>query len=209
MKIIAICRNYAAHAAEMATSPNKPAIPSSPAWFLKPDSALLHDDKPFFYPDFSTDVQHEVEVVVRIDHVGKSIEQRFAHRYYSSVALGLDLTARDLQREAKRNGMPWAASKGFDGSAVLSSFVPLDSLGGDIQNLGFSLLRNGQVVQQGNTADMIFPVDQLIQHISQFMTLRTGDLIYTGTPAGVGPIAIGDQLQGILCGQPMFNLRVK
>lgn len=181
----------------------------SPAFFLKPDSALLLKGQPFFYPDFSHQIEHEVEVVVRIDRVGKSIEERFAHRYYSSVALGIDFTARDLQREAKAKGLPWTLSKGFDGSAVVSDFVPLSDLGGDVQQLDFTLARNGVEVQHGNTAEMLCSVDRMISYISDFMLLRTGDLIYTGTPSGVGPVAIGDTLECTLCGRPLLHCRIK
>lgn len=211
MKIICIARNYSEHAAEMgAPQFERGSLQAlSPAFFLKPDSALLVGDKPFFYTDFSSCIEHEVEVVVRIDRVGKSVDERFAHKYYNSVALGIDFTARDLQREAKAKGLPWTLSKGFDGSAVLSDFVPLDELGGDIQNIDFSLSRNGEVVQQGNTRDMLCSVDRMISYISDYMLLRTGDLIYTGTPAGVGPVAIGDTLEGYLCGKKVLNCRVK
>lgn len=181
----------------------------SPAFFLKPDSALLLKNQPFFYPEFSHQVDHEVEVVVRIDRVGKSIEERFAHKYYSSVALGIDFTARDLQREAKAKGLPWTLSKGFDGSAVISDFVPLAELGGDVQNLTFSLLRNGETVQNGNTSQMLCSVDRMISYISDFMLLRTGDIIYTGTPSGVGPVAIGDTLEGILQERHILQCRIK
>lgn len=211
MKIICIARNYSEHAAEMGAPQfecgSKEAI--SPAFFLKPDSALLIKNQPFFYPDFSHQVEHEIEVVVRIDRVGKSIEERFAHKYYSSVALGIDFTARDLQREAKAKGLPWTLSKGFDGSAVVSDFVPLSKLGGDVQNLTFSLMRNGEQVQCGNTKDMLCGVDRMISYISDFMLLRTGDMIYTGTPSGVGPVAIGDTLEGVLQGRHILTCRVK
>ena len=180
-----------------------------PYFFLKPDSALLLKNQPFFYPEFSQRIEYETELVVRIDRVGKSIEERFAHKYYTSVALGIDFTARDLQREAKAKGLPWTLSKGFDGSAALSDFVPLDELGGDIQNLDFSLSRNGEIVQRGNTRDMLCSVDRMISYISDFMLLRTGDLIYTGTPAGVGPVAIGDILEGQLQGRNILTCRVK
>lgn len=211
MKIICIARNYSEHAAEMGAPQfergSKEAI--SPAFFLKPDSALLIKNQPFFYPDFSHQVEHEIEVVVRIDRVGKSIEERFAHKYYSSVALGIDFTARDLQREAKAKGLPWTLSKGFDGSAVVSDFVPLSELGGDVQNLSFSLMRNGEQVQCGNTKDMLCCVDRMISYISDFMLLRTGDMIYTGTPSGVGSVAIGDTLEGVLQGRHILTCRVK
>lgn len=204
MKILCVVRNYAPHAGEM----NAP-IPAEPIFFEKPDSALNPKQLPFFYPDFSTDIQHEVEVVVRIDRLGKCIQPRFARKYYSSAALGIDFTARDLQRQAKASGMPWLLSKGFDGSAVVSPFVSLQELGQPIGNLDFSLLLNGSLVQQGNTADMIFHVDQLIAHLSRFITLRTGDLIFTGTPAGVGPVAIGDHLDGFLQGRHLLSLDIK
>lgn len=215
MKIICIARNYSEHAAEMGGTSScgvrgaDGASPYCPYFFLKPDSALLLKNQPFFYPDFSHEVEYEVEVVVRIDRVGKSIEERFAHKYYTSVALGIDFTARDLQREAKAKGLPWTLSKGFDGSAALSDFVPLDELGGDIQNLDFSLSRNGEIVQRGNTRDMLCSVDRMISYISDFMLLRTGDLIYTGTPAGVGPVAVGDTLEGQLQGRNILTCRVK
>ncbi len=204
MKILCVVRNYTPHAGEM-----KAAVPAEPTFFMKPDSALNPKQLPLFYPDFTHDLQHELEVVVRIDRLGKCIEPRFAHKYYNSVALGIDFTARDLQRQAKAAGLPWLVSKGFDGSAVLSPFVTLEELGRTIDNLDFSLSRNGQTVQQGNTSQMIFSVDTLIAYISRFMTLRTGDLIYTGTPAGVGPVAIGDRLEGTLCGRPILSLDIK
>ena len=204
MKILCVVRNYAPHAGEM-----QAPLLAEPTFFLKPDSALNPKQLPMFYPDFTHDLQHEVEVVVRIDRVGKCIEPRFAHKYYNSVALGIDFTARDLQRQAKASGLPWLVSKGFDGSAVLGPFVTLDELGHGVDDLDFALSRNGQTVQQGNTSQMIFPVDALIAHISRFMTLRTGDLIYTGTPAGVGPVQIGDHLEGTLCGRTLLSIDIK
>lgn len=211
MKIICIARNYSDHAAEMKAPlfERGSREAESPAFFLKPDSALLIKNQPFFYPEFSSQVEHEIELVVRIDKVGKCIEERFAHRYYSSVALGIDFTARDLQREAKSKGLPWTLSKGFDGSAVVSDFVPLSDLGGDVQHLSFSLARNGQTVQEGNTADMLCSVDRMISYLSRFMLLRTGDMIYTGTPAGVGPVQIGDTLEGFLEGRSLIQCRIK
>lgn len=205
MKILCVAKNYADHAAEMGA----PCAPAEPVFFLKPDSALLLKGMPFFYPDFSTDIQYELEVVVRIDRVGKSIQERFAHKYYTSVALGIDFTARDLQRKAKAGGQPWTVSKGFDGSAALGDFVPLAQLPHDIGNLDFRLLHNGREVQHGNTRDMVFGVDRLISHISHYMLLRTGDLIYTGTPAGVGPVQIGDTLEGYLEGEKRLTCRIK
>ena len=204
MKILCVVRNYAPHAGEM-----KAAVPEEPTFFMKPDSALNPKQLPLFYPDFTQDLQHEAEVVVRIERLGKCIQPRFAHKYYHSVALGIDFTARDLQRKAKASGLPWLVSKGFDGSAVVGPFFELEELGCRIDELDFSLSRNGETVQHGNTRDMIFPVDSLIAHISRFMTLRTGDLIFTGTPAGVGQVAIGDTLQGTLCGRPALSLAIK
>lgn len=204
MKILCVVRNYAPHAAEMMSQ-----TPSEPTFFMKPDSALNPKQLPFFYPDFSSDIQHEVELVVRIDRLGKCIQPRFAHKYYNSVALGIDFTARDIQRKAKADSMPWLISKGFDGSAVVSPFVTLESLGKGTNDINFSIQRNGETVQQGNSGNMIFDVDHLIAHVSRFMTLRTGDLIYTGTPAGVGPVSIGDHLEGFIEDRSMFALDIK
>lgn len=211
MKILCVVRNYAPHAGEM-----KAEVLSEPTFFMKPDSALNPKQLPLFYPDFTQDLQHEVEVVVKINRLGKCIDARFANRYYDSIALGIDFTARDLQRKAKAAGLPWLVSKGFDGSAVVGPFVRLADLGERlgvqevrIDNLDFALTRNGSVVQSGNTKDMIFPVDVLISYISRYMTLRTGDLIFTGTPAGVGPVEIGDRLEGTIGGVPMLHLDIK
>ena len=211
MKIICIARNYSEHAGEMGAPiyerGSKEA--ASPSFFLKPDSALLINNKPFFYPEFSNRIEHEVEVVVRIDRVGKCIAEQFSHRYYTHVALGVDFTARDLQSEAKAKGLPWTMSKGFDGSAVLSDFVALEELGGDIQNLSFSLSRNGTTVQSGNTCNMLCSVDRMISYISQFMLLRTGDIIYTGTPSGVGPVEIDDLLEGEIQGRQLLHFHIR
>lgn len=212
MKIICIAKNYPDHVEEMRRASEAEVdhrqLPD-PVFFLKPDSALLQKGMPFFYPDFTHDIHHEVELVVRIDRLGKSIEERFAHKYYSHVALGIDFTARDLQKKAKEAGRPWTLSKGFDGSAVLGDFVSLDALGKGVMQLDFSLMRNGQQTQHGNTAWMIHSVDRQISYLSQYMTLRTGDLLYTGTPAGVGPIAVGDTLEGFLEGRRLLECRVK
>ena len=205
MKIFCIGWNYAKHNSEM----NRVERPKEPTLFMKPDTALLRENKPFFLPHFSRQLEHEVEVVVRIDRVGKNIEPRFAHRYYSHIALGIDFTARDLQNRCKQMGAPWEIAKAFDNSAALSDFVPLSELGGDIQNLNFSLLKNGCLQQQGNTSEMLFPVNELIAYISSFFTLRVGDLIYTGTPAGVSPLTIGDHLTGILENRTMFEIDIK
>lgn len=204
MKILCVVRNYAPHAKEMQS-----AVPTEPVFFMKPDSALNPKQLPFFYPDFSQDVQHELELVVRIERLGKCIRPEFAHKYYDSVALGIDFTARDIQRGFKERSMPWLISKGFDGSAVVGPFVKLSELGKSINALNFDLKINGETRQQGNSADMIFDVDHLISYVSQFITLRTGDLIYTGTPAGVGPVQIGDHLEGTLEGRSLLSLDIK
>lgn len=204
MKILCVVRNYAPHAKEMQS-----AVPTEPVFFMKPDSALNPKQLPFFYPDFSQDVQHELELVVRIDRLGKCIKPEFAHKYYDSVALGIDFTARDIQRGFKERSMPWLISKGFDGSAVVGPFVKLSDLGKPINDLNFNLTINGETKQEGNSRDMIFDVDHLIAYVSRFITLRTGDLIYTGTPAGVGPVKIGDHLVGTLEGRELLTLDIK
>lgn len=204
MKILCVVRNYAPHAKEMQS-----AVPTEPVFFMKPDSALNPKQLPFFYPDFSEDVQHELELVVRIDRLGKCIKPEFAHKYYDSVALGIDFTARDIQRGFKERSMPWLISKGFDGSAVVGPFVKLQDLGKPINDLNFDLKINGETRQSGNSGDMIFDVDHLIAYVSRFITLRTGDLIYTGTPAGVGPVKIGDRLVGTLEGRELLTLDIK
>lgn len=204
MKILCVVRNYAPHAKEMQS-----AVPTEPVFFMKPDSALNPKQLPFFYPDFSEDVQHELELVVRIDRLGKCIKPEFAHKYYDSVALGIDFTARDIQRGFKERSMPWLISKGFDGSAVVGPFVKIADLGKPINDLNFDLKINGETRQSGNSGDMIFDVDHLISYVSRFITLRTGDLIYTGTPAGVGPVKIGDHLTGTIEGRELLSLDIK
>ena len=203
MNIFCVVRNYAPHAAEM-----KSALPTEPTFFMKPHTALLPTPATLRYPNFTHDLQHELEIVVRIEHSGKNIPASEAHYYYHSVALGIDLTARDLQRKAKENSMPWFLSKGFDGSAVVSPFVPLKELSKPINNLSFSLQINGKTVQQGNSQDMLFPPDQLISHLSQYVTLNVGDLIYTGTPAGVGPLHTGDHLLGTLEDHSLLSIEI-
>lgn len=205
MKIFCIGWNYPRHNKEM----NRVERPCEPTLFMKPDTALLRDNKPFFLPHFSNQLEHEVEVVVRINRVGRNIDARFAKRYYSHVALGIDFTARDIQNHCKQIGAPWEIAKAFDNSAAISDFLPLDQLGGDIQNLSFSLSKNGELQQKGNTAEMVFPVDDMIAYISRFFTFRVGDLIYTGTPAGVSALRIGDRLVGELQGRVMFDIEVK
>ena len=204
MKIFGIGMNYREHNKELhGTLLNI----EDPVVFTKADSALLFGGKPFFVPDYTQRCEYETELVVKICHLGRSIPERFAHRYYEEVTVGIDFTARDLQRKLRAQGLPWEISKGFDGSAVVGEWVSKDQLP-DIQDLHFSLDINGQEVQKGHTADMVFSVDRLVSYISQFFTLKTGDLIYTGTPAGVGPIAAGDVLVGTIEGLLPVSLTI-
>jgi 2-keto-4-pentenoate hydratase/2-oxohepta-3-ene-1,7-dioic acid hydratase in catechol pathway len=203
MKIICIGRNYVDHAKEL----NNP-VPEKPVFFLKPDTALVIKNRPFFYPDFSNDVHHEIELVIRIQRLGRSIAEKFAPRYYSQIGLGVDFTARDLQNEMRQKGLPWEISKGFDYSAPISEFYPVADFG-DIGNLAFRLDVNGRTVQQGSSRDMIFSFDKIIAYVSRFMTLKTGDLIFTGTPAGVGPVKIGDHLECYLQERKLMDFFVK
>ncbi len=179
-----------------------------PIFFMKPDTALLQRGKPFFLPDFSEEVHYEIEVVVKIDRLGKNIAERFAHRYYSEVTVGIDFTARDLQRRQRERGLPWEIAKGFDNSAAIGTFVPKSDFE-DLSNLDFHLDINGQTVQQGNTSDMIYTVDKIISYISRYFTLKMGDILFTGTPAGVGSVAINDHLQGYLGRRKLLDFRVK
>lgn len=192
MKIICIGRNYADHAKELQNP-----VPKRPLVFMKPPSALLVNNKPFYYPEFTKDLHHEIEVVIKIARNGRHVQPEFASKYYKKVALGIDFTARDVQSELKKKGHPWEIAKGFDGSAVLSEFVNISELE-DPSAIQFRLSKNGQDVQTGNTKDLIFNFDYLITYVSQYFKLQQGDLIYTGTPAGVGPVAIGDKLEGFL-----------
>lgn len=203
MKILCIGRNYEEHAKEL-----KNPLPSEPVVFMKPDSSLLRNNDPFYLPDFAQSFHHEVELVFKINRLGKNIEERFAHRYYSEVALGIDFTARDLQDDLRSKGLPWEKCKAFDGSAVLSQFVPISKYS-DIKNLQFKLLVNGETRQTGNSDAMIFNIDQIIAHLSKFFTLKIGDLIYTGTPAGVGEVKLGDRLQGYIEEEVFFDFLVK
>jgi len=203
MKIICIGRNYVAHARELNNE-----VPTSPVFFMKPDSALVISNRPFFYPDFSRDVHHELEVVIKISRLGRSIEERYAHRYFNEVGLGVDFTARDLQSEQKKKGLPWEIAKGFDYSAPISEFFPVEKYK-DLHNLSFRLEKNGLTVQEGSTSLMIFSFEKIISYVSRFMTLKTGDLIFTGTPAGVGPVAIGDRLEAYLEGEKLMDFPVK
>ena len=205
MKILCIGRNYAAHIAELNNE-----RPDDPVIFSKPDTALLRNNKPFYYPDFSTDIHHEVEVLVKISRPGKNIEERFAHKYYDEIGLGIDFTARDLQAKLKAKGLPWDLAKGFNDSAPISEFFPkTDFANGDVTNLNFGLTINGETRQEGNTGLMLFPVDYLIAFLSRYFFLQKGDILFTGTPEGVGPVHIGDRLAGNLEGRELFSFEVK
>jgi acylpyruvate hydrolase len=203
MKIICIGRNYADHAREMNDS-----VPEKPVFFLKPDTSLILNNLPFFYPGFSSEVHHEVEIVLKINRLGRSIDEKFAHRYYDEIGVGIDFTARDLQGECKRKGLPWEMAKAFDGSAPLGGFVSKNKIS-DMGNIALRLDLNGKTVQQGNSADMIFNFDQLISYVSGFITLKIGDLIYTGTPAGVGAVKVGDRLQAWLNEELLLDFFVR
>ena len=206
MKIICIGRNYADHAKELNDGAE---LPKEPLFFLKPDTALLRNNDPFYIPAFSNEVHYECELVVRITRLAKCIDRKFASRCYEEVGLGIDFTARDLQREAIAKGLPWELCKGFDHSAALSNqFVPLAELGGDVQNLEFEMELNGEVRQRGFTKDMLFTVDEIISHISRYMTLRIGDLIYTGTPVGVGAVKAGDNIKARIGGHTLLDFDV-
>ncbi len=200
MKIICIGRNYTEHAKEL----NNP-VPSEPLIFLKPDSAYLQPRKPFFYPNFSKDIHYEGELVLKIGRNGRHIEQQFAHKYYDEFTVGIDFTARDLQKKLKEKGWPWEISKGFDGSAAIGTFIPFPK--GE-EPILYSLRKNGKTVQLGNTKDMIFHFDAIIAYVSQFFTLKMGDLIFTGTPAGVGPIAIGDRYEGYIGEKQVLKVKI-
>lgn len=206
MKLICIGRNYAAHAAELNDGAE---LPKEPLFFLKPDTALLRNNDPFYIPAFSNEVHYECELVVRITRLAKCMDVKFASRCYEEVGLGIDFTARDLQREAIAKGLPWELCKGFDHSAVLSNqFIPLAELGGDVQNLEFEMELNGEVRQRGFTKEMLFSVDQIIAHVSKYMTLRIGDLIFTGTPVGVGAVKAGDNIKARLGGHELLNFDI-
>ncbi len=197
--------NYAAHNKEL----HHTLELTEPTIFMKSDSSLLKDGKPFFIPDFSSEVHYETELVVKIDRLGKNIAERFAHRYYQEVTVGIDFTARDLQRKLREQGLPWELSKAFDNSAAIGSFIPLEEAGGNINALSFHLDINGQCVQQGCSADMLFSVDRIVSYVSRFFTLKIGDLIYTGTPVGVGPVHIGDHLEGYLGNRKLLDFYVR
>ena len=204
MKIFGIGLNYTSHKVEM----KQDFETKDPVFFMMPDTALLQRGHPFFLPDFSNDIQYETEVVVKISRLGKSIPERFAHRYYEELTVGIDFTARDLQRQQKQLGMPWEISKCFDKASPLGHFISKHDLP-DVNNLNFHLDINNQTVQQGNTADMLYSIDRIIAYLSQYFTLKMGDLIFTGTPAGVGNVAIDDHLQGYLEGHKLLDFKIK
>lgn len=204
MKILCIGRNYVDHAKEL-----KNEVPKEPVVFGKPDSSILVPRRPFFIPDFSEDVHHELELVVRINRLGKHISPKFAHKYYSEVTVGIDFTARDVQSKLKEKGLPWEKAKGFDGSAVVGKFFKLEDFKKDIQSIDIQLDVNGEPRQKGNTGDMIFKVNDLISHLSAYYTLRQGDLIFTGTPAGVARVNKDDKLVGFIEGKKAFAVDVK
>ncbi len=203
MKIICIGRNYSDHAKEL----NNP-IPEEPVIFLKPDTALIHKNEPFYIPDHSNEIHYEVELVIKIVRIGKNIAENFAHKYYDEIGIGIDFTARDVQRDHKAKGLPWEKAKAFDGSAPLGDFLNKNSFD-DINNLDFRLEKNGEIVQRGNSKDMLFSFDQIIAHVSKYFTLKIGDLIYTGTPAGVGKVEKDDQLECYIQDQKLLEFRVK
>ncbi len=212
MKILAVGMNYPLHCKEMDKHNNselKSLLPKEPVLFSKFDSSIIQPGKPFFVPDFAEQFDYETEIVVKISRVGKDISERFAHRYYDELTVGIDFTARDLQDKLRAEGKPWECCKGFDGSAAIGKFIRKDSVGGNVQNIRFHLDINGDLKQQGHTADMLFTIDQIVAYASRFFTLKTGDLIFTGTPMGVGPVKEGDVLEGYIGEEKLLNLRIK
>lgn len=203
MKIICIGRNYVNHIAELQNE-----RPAEPVVFLKPDTALLQKQYPFIIPEFSKSVHYEIEVLVKINKVGKYIDAKFAHKYYDEISVGIDFTARDVQDALKAKGLPWEKAKAFDGSAIVGEFVPKTDYT-SVDDINFELHKNGEVVQKGNTAHMIWKINELIAEVSKYFTLRTGDVLYTGTPEGVGTVAEGDVLEGYLEGKQLFKVQVK
>ncbi|WKW47478.1 fumarylacetoacetate hydrolase family protein [Myroides sp. JBRI-B21084] len=202
MKIICVGRNYIDHINELSNQK-----PTEPVLFIKPDSSVLINGSPFVIPEFSNDVHHEVEVLVKICKVGKYIQPKFADKYYNQIGLGIDFTARDIQSKLKEKGLPWEISKGFDGSAVIGNFVDKTHFQ-DLQNVSFELKKNNEIVQKGNTKDMLWQINELIAYVSQFFTLKTGDIIFTGTPSGVSKVNPNDELEGFLEGEKMFSIKV-
>lgn len=203
MKIICIARNYVEHAKELNND-----VPTKPVIFMKPKNAVLLPEKPLYYPEFTDDLQYECEVVVKICKNGKYIQERFAHKYYNEVTVGIDFTARDLQKELKEKGHPWELAKAFDASAAVGDFLPLNE-GVDLNDLDFELKKNDETVQSANTKDMIFNINQIIEYVSQFITINIGDLIFTGTPAGVGQVNVYDKLEGYISGQKLLHVDIR
>ncbi|WP_395059580.1 fumarylacetoacetate hydrolase family protein [Flavobacterium sp.] len=203
MKIICIGRNYTEHIAELQNE-----RPTEPVVFLKPDSAVLLKQHPFVIPEFSDDIHHEIEIIVRINKVGKYIDAKFAHKYYDEISVGIDFTARDLQQKLKDKGLPWEKAKAFDGSAVIGDFISIKVFN-SLENLKFELTNNGETVQKGNTANMLWKIDELIAYVSQYFTLKIGDIIFTGTPAGVAKVNSNDVLEGFLEENKLFRIQVK
>ena len=204
MKIICIGRNYTEHISELNNE-----RPEEPVIFLKPDTAVLLKKQPFFIPDFSDDVHYEVELLIKIKKVGKYIQEKFAHKYYDEIGLGIDFTARDLQQKLKEKGLPWEKAKAFDGAAVIGEKWLDKNSFGDLNNINFSLLKNGECVQTGNTGNMLWKTDEIISYVSQFFTLKIGDIIFTGTPQGVGKVSINDTLTGFIEEEQFFSINVK
>ena len=203
MKIICIGHNYKDHIEEM-----NAVLPEKPVFFLKPDSSILQTGKDFYLPDFSNDIQYELEIIVKIHRLGKHIDKKFAHRYYSHIGVGIDVTARDLQRDCKEKGLPWEIAKAFDGSAMLSEWIPIEEIE-DVNNINFKLMRNGELVKLGNTKNMVFNIDEIIEYVSKFLTLKIGDIIFTGTPKGVGKLEIGDELKAFIEEKELLNIKIK
>lgn len=203
MKIICIGRNYANHIAELQNE-----RPEEPVIFLKPDSAVLPDKAPFVIPDFSSDIHHEIEIIVKINKFGKYIDPKFAHKYYDEIGLGIDFTARDVQNKLKEKGLPWEKAKAFDGSAIIGDFLPKNEFS-SIENITFELTNNGQTVQKGNTANMLWKIDEIIAYVSQFFTLKKGDIIFTGTPEGVAKVSPNNLLEGFLENKKVLRLQIK
>ncbi len=203
MKLICIGRNYTKHIEELYSEK-----PTDPVIFLKPDTAILLKKQPFFIPDFSDDVHHEVEILVKIKKVGKYIDKKFAHKYYDEIGLGIDFTARDLQNQLKDKGLPWEKCKAFDGSAVIGKWLPKSQIK-NVDDVSFTLLKNDEVVQQGNTSFMLWKIDEIIEYVSKYFTLKIGDIIFTGTPAGVGKVFANDKLKGLIENTEVFSITVK
>lgn len=203
MKIFAIGQNYVEHNKELNN-----VNPTEPVVFMKPDTAALKNNKPFYIPDFSQELHYETELIVKFNKIGKNIDSKFSERYFTEIGLGVDFTARDLQRKLKAEGKPWEISKAFDNSAVIGGFLPISELG-DIQNIQFRLDLNGKTVQNGNSAQMIFPIIDLVAYVSRFFTIKIGDILFTGTPVGVGKVAVGDHLEGYIFDKKMFDFYVK